>query len=86
MYVEFICNAEYLCSMDLTVNEVKERWKGDYPLREFQVHFYSFQFHLDAIDVVRYEWVQCNVNKYVTFIGADYYGTVQGEVRDSLCE
>ena len=57
MYEEFIYNAEYLCSMDLTVNEVKERWKGDYPLREFQVHFYSFQFHLDAIDVVKYEWV-----------------------------
>ena len=57
MYVEFIYKAEYLCSMDLTVNEVKERWKGDYPLREFQVHFYSFQFHLDAIEVVKYEWV-----------------------------
>ena len=25
MYVEFIYNAEYLCSMELTVNEVKEQ-------------------------------------------------------------
>ena len=61
MYV-YVCRIHlqsriFMYSMDLTVNEVKERWKGDYPLREFQVHFYSFQFHLDAIDVVKYEWV-----------------------------